>query len=249
MISRIFAIYGAAFLVGGFGLYMASRKQPPAIRRARLVKFITYFCIVTLVLLCALAGRWIMASLMVLIAVLGAFELFRALWKSASERRLQSGAIAAAYLAIAAAAVAFAWWAPPQTCIFVYLIVCAFDGFSQVAGQLIGRHPLAPRISPGKTIEGSIGGLVAAGVFAVSLRSLAGMSLGTSIAFCLVVVGSALSGDLLASSIKRRCGIKDFGSLLPGHGGILDRFDSFLFSAAACTLAEGLVHFFAVKLD
>jgi phosphatidate cytidylyltransferase len=247
MIGRIFAIYGAAFLVGGFGLYIASRRQPAAIRRARLVKFVTYFCIVTLVLLCALAGRWIMASLMFLIAVLGALELFRALSESAGEGRWRSGAIAAMYLAIAAAAVAFAWWAPPRTIIFVYLIVCAFDGFSQVAGQLMGRHPLAPRVSPGNTIEGSIGGLAAAGVFAISLRSLAGISLETSIAFCLVVVGSALSGDLLASSIKRRSHIKDFGNLLPGHGGVLDRFDSFLFSAAACILAFGLMHCFALR--
>lgn len=248
MIDRILAIYGAAFLVGGFGLYMASRKQPPAIRRARLVKFVTYFCIVTLVLLCALAGRWIMASLMVVIAALGAFELFRALSGSASERRMENGAIAVVYTAIAAAAVAFAWWTPPRTSIFLYLIVCAFDGFSQVAGQLIGRHPLAPRISPGKTIEGSFGGLVAGGIFAVSLRSLAGMSLETSIAFCLLVVGSALSGDLLASSIKRRSHIKDFGSMLPGHGGVLDRFDSFLFSAASCMVASGLMQYFAVKV-
>jgi phosphatidate cytidylyltransferase len=147
-------------------------------------------------------------------------------------------AIGLLYLLIGGAAVLFVWLSPPQWAVFVWLVVCAFDGFSQVSGQLLGRHRLTPAISPGKTIEGSAGGLLFAVGMALALRPVTGLGVLQSLVVCCFVVSAALTGDLMASLIKRRSNIKDFSNLLPEHGGILDRFDSFLFASAAC-LAVG----------
>ncbi len=239
MILRLVSIYSSAFLLGGMGLFFASRKQPVPVRRARLVKFVTYFCIVNSVLFAALAGHWIFTVLVAAIAILGARELFRVVLSVAGRSRIMAVAIVLTYLLIAADAVAFAWFSASEMAIFVFLIVCSFDGFSQVTGQLLGKHPLAAAISPSKTIEGSLGGLLFAIGMAFALRPLIGTTaFPTLLAACFIVV-AALTGDLLASLIKRKSGIKDFSNLLPGHGGILDRFDSFLFAAAAC-FAVGL---------
>jgi phosphatidate cytidylyltransferase len=234
MIARVIAIYTVAFLLGGLGLFFASRKQPAILRRSRLIKFITYFCIVNSVISAALAGRWIFGSFVLLIVMMGARELFLVLMAAANGSLVKAFVIAISYFVIGAAAVEFAWVAISQWSIFVFLIVCTFDGFSQVTGQLAGRHQLAAALSPGKTIEGSLGGLLFAVGMAVALRPLSGRAVLPTVAVTFYIVGAALTGDLLASWIKRRSGIKDFSNLLPGHGGILDRFDSFLFAAAAC---------------
>jgi phosphatidate cytidylyltransferase len=236
MIGRVLAIYVSAFLIGGVGLYAASRKQPPPVRRERLIKFIVYLCIVNIVLVAALAGHWVLSGLIALIAALGARELYRVVPRAGAGDLPLAWVIAIVYLFIAAAAVLFAWLARSSTAIFVYLVVCAFDGFSQVTGQLLGKHRLAPKVSPGKTIEGSIGGLLFAAGMALVLRPLTGLGVLQSLVACCFIVTAAFTGDLLASHVKRKCSIKDFSNLLPGHGGILDRFDSFLFTAAACSL-------------
>jgi phosphatidate cytidylyltransferase len=144
-------------------------------------------------------------------------------------------------LLIAAGAVVFAWRARPVVAAAVYLVVCTFDGFSQVSGQLLGTHKLTPRLSPGKTIEGSVGGLVFGVGMAFLLRPVVGWSALRCLEIACFVAATALIGDLLASYVKRKSGVKDYGKLLPGHGGILDRFDSFLFVAAACAVAAEVV--------
>ena len=121
------------------------------------------------------------------------------------------------------------------------------DTFALFAGMAFGRHKLAPVISPQKTVEGSIGGVAGAVVLMV-LYGLAANALaeaGMSIALCVALglFGAVLGqvGDLSFSIVKRKSGIKDYGKIFPGHGGVLDRFDSVIFVAPA---AELLLHLF-----
>jgi phosphatidate cytidylyltransferase len=110
------------------------------------------------------------------------------------------------------------------------------DTFAYFSGSFFGKRKLAPDISPKKTIEGSIGGIVGSMLLmALYGHFVLGNTMKTSFVLFMVLgmLCSILSqiGDLIASVIKRHCGIKDYGHLLPGHGGILDRFDSVLFIA------------------
>ena len=115
--------------------------------------------------------------------------------------------------------------------ILVFCLLWANDIFAYLTGKLLGKHKLFPRISPGKTIEGSIGGLVftiiAMSVFAHYAEWLP-IADGIGMAAIAVVFGTL--GDLCESMLKRQAGVKDSGKLIPGHGGILDRFDSVMFS-------------------
>ena len=118
---------------------------------------------------------------------------------------------------------------------YVWIIVLSAFGtdiFAYFVGTIIGSHKLCPSISPKKTVEGSIGGILGS----VLLCGLFGLLfLPTGVTNCLLigVVGGVTSqiGDLSASILKRKIGIKDWSSLIPGHGGVLDRIDSMLFTA------------------
>ena len=122
----------------------------------------------------------------------------------------------------------------------VWLVfICAWgcDTCAYCVGMLIGKHKMAPKLSPKKSVEGGIGGIVGAALIAV-LYALAinhWGNAGVSVAsFAMIgAAGGAISqiGDLAASAIKRNHDIKDYGKLIPGHGGILDRFDSIIFTA------------------
>jgi phosphatidate cytidylyltransferase len=119
---------------------------------------------------------------------------------------------------------------------YIYVVVAVFDGFSQVVGQYLGRYRLVPSISPNKTIEGAFGGAVVAASIAVLTRSLVTLNSLEALLTGLLICIAALGGDLSASWLKRKAGIKDYDRLFPGHGGVLDRFDSFLFVLAICGL-------------
>ncbi len=100
-------------------------------------------------------------------------------------------------------------------------------------GRRFGRRPLAPRVSPGKTVEGAVAQLIASGVAAIAAAPLVSLSLAEAagIGVLLGVVGQI--GDLSESYLKRSAGAKDAGYLIPGHGGVLDRLDSLLFNVPA----------------
>ena len=141
---------------------------------------------------------------------------------------------------------------------FIYLLVfiCPWmtDIFAYFTGYFFGKHELIPDVSPKKTIEGAIGGVVFCSLMLVAYGFILGQVIeGIKVNYIgLLLVGIVLSavsqcGDLVFSLIKRKYGIKDYGNLMPGHGGILDRFDSVISSAPFVLLMfdlSGIFHLF-----
>ena len=116
--------------------------------------------------------------------------------------------------------------------LYVIALIWINDTFAYVVGSLLGLHKLIPRISPGKTWEGFIGGIIFTmvggwGIFRMSDE----FTMGNWILLSFLIGLLGLLGDLYESSLKRKMNVKNMGELLPGHGGILDRFDSLLFVA------------------
>jgi phosphatidate cytidylyltransferase len=183
----------------------------------------------------------------VLAAVLAPPEVFAfllgvtgviALWELAGMRR--AGAIALAEALVLAGGLASllvlrviggAWL------LLALVPTWAGDVVAYLAGSAIGRRKLAPRISPGKTWEGTIAGFVASAVAAILVAVVATIPMPAA-AFAAVALGpAALAGDLLESLLKRRAGVKDSGAILPAHGGMLDRIDSLIVVAPVTLVA------------
>lgn len=116
------------------------------------------------------------------------------------------------------------------------LAVWAADVAAYVVGSRLGRRKIVPRISPGKTWEGTIAGFLAASLVVAAVALPAGVH-ASWIAAALLVGPAAFAGDLLESWVKRRAGVKDSGRLFPGHGGMLDRIDSLLAAAPIVALS------------
>ena len=128
--------------------------------------------------------------------------------------------------------------------IYLLLITTMTDSFALFTGMFIGKHKLAPEISPKKTIEGAIGGslmgtIVATAFYTTVINSSVPLVFVILITLALTAVGQI--GDLAFSAIKRYYGQKDFSDLIPGHGGILDRFDSLVFVVLAFILVLGII--------
>jgi phosphatidate cytidylyltransferase len=121
------------------------------------------------------------------------------------------------------------WWAYFLICVFVSIWLC--DILAYIGGKTIGKHKLLPRVSPKKTWEGAIFGLIggAAGFIATAQILIPELPLIHSVIIGLIIPISGQIGDLAESLLKRDAGIKDSSEILPGHGGMLDRFDSILF--------------------
>ena len=126
----------------------------------------------------------------------------------------------------------------------VVLVSCN-DTFAYLFGVLIGKHPLAPQISPKKTWEGLVGSIIATTIgSALVFQYALGHTWWIGAGIGLVAVVTATCGDLIESAVKRDLSIKDMGTILPGHGGILDRIDSVLFTGPAVWFAlEFIKHF------
>ena len=117
------------------------------------------------------------------------------------------------------------------------------DTSAFIVGTLFGKRKLAPKVSPKKTVEGTFGGIVISTGLILLLGMIYEARLGANVNFLALAVLSpifsivAMLGDLAASAIKREYGVKDFGTIMPGHGGVLDRFDSVLFTLPAVFVA------------
>lgn len=225
MIAGIVAVTLPGFAVGATVMALSNRGATAAVARARWHKFGVFFVIVHGVLVVAAVGQAWVVTLVLGILAAGAMELHAAWRRIATPGPLRIWVV---FAAIAALAVWACLRLPPATFAFLFLVTAACDGFSQVVGQWLGRRPLAPRVSPGKTVGGFLGGLAAALAIGVLLRGLlpAGFAAAALLGVAAGVAG--LAGDLAASWVKRRAGLKDYSAALPGQGGFLDRFDSLL---------------------
>ena len=116
----------------------------------------------------------------------------------------------------------------PVWLLLALVLTWAADIAAYAVGSLWGSRPLAPRISPGKTWEGTCAGFAAAAVVALVFAAGAGLPPASAVIVAVLAGPAALGGDLAESALKRRVGVKDSGSLLPGHGGMLDRIDSLI---------------------
>lgn len=117
----------------------------------------------------------------------------------------------------------------------VYIIAFGSDTFAYFTGKFFGKRKLYPEVSPNKTVEGAIGGIIGSTILSMIFFNYLGYLSINKYFYIIIFSISAsvfsMAGDLTASKIKREFGIKDFGRFLPGHGGIMDRFDSVLFVA------------------
>ncbi|MEG0305282.1 MAG: phosphatidate cytidylyltransferase [Oscillospiraceae bacterium] len=137
------------------------------------------------------------------------------------------------------------------------------DSAAYFAGRFFGKHKLAPIVSPKKTIEGAVGGVCGSMVMGIIITFIYSLicnkifgfpleSLGIKYYILITILGAIASvlgilGDLLASAVKRQCGIKDYGTIFPGHGGVMDRFDSVMFVAPFVSIAVTLVFYYFAR--
>lgn len=181
------------------------------------------------VLLASFAPWQVFGVIVAAAGAVAAWELFR---------MRGAGMAAGAQLAVLVLGLAALWWLrvltdtigkPP---VYVPLILVAIlptwagDSAAYLVGSAFGSRRLVPRLSPGKTWEGTIAGFIAAGAAAAVLASID--YLPNTMTLALLIGPVALAGDLLESWVKRRAGLKDSGTMFPGHGGMLDRIDSLL---------------------
>jgi phosphatidate cytidylyltransferase len=191
------------------------------------------FLIVGAFLLPAAAGGWVFLLLLLLLAVRGQYELY-----TLTGARWRLPLLAAALLlALALTAVlrgqenGFLWLFLAQ------LVVEVNDSFALLLGKLIGKRKILPRLSPGKTLEGLIAGLLAGGGAGfVAAHWLIGLDPATALIATLTALIAGLAGDLALSALKRVHGVKDFRPVASLHGGVLDIYDSLLFAAPALLL-------------
>ena len=197
------------------------------------------------VIAAAIAGLWSVGAesgqLDVLLYVAAAWWIIAALWIAFMPTQMNRFAAMIAGVLVLVPA----WLAlvrlhslAPQLLLFLVLLVVAADVGAYFGGRTFGKHKLAPRVSPGKTWEGVYGGLCAAALLALVGVFWFRVSAPAFIGLCVLVVIASIVGDLTESLFKRHAGLKDSGSLLPGHGGVLDRVDSV--TAAAPVFLLGL---------
>ena len=118
---------------------------------------------------------------------------------------------------------------PSLFLVYIIIVVWAFDTFSFLGGKIIGGIKLMPSISSGKTISGLVTGIIMTLVLSEFMSQIFGNILKISLFYSIYIITLSFTGDTLVSLLKRHASIKDSGIIMPGHGGLLDRFDSFIF--------------------
>ena len=219
LIPTEIAIHAVLIIGVGSVVFLARRRKSDSSSRTKLF---TYYFIVQVVVISTL-NRIAFITLASAVVVGGTIEILR----------LRSRLVPlVVFIPIAAGFLGFSLKVRMSTVRACYLVVAVFDFASEIGGRIFGRTRILPAISPGKTVEGLVMGMLSVFSVAAILSLFGYFSTPRPYLLTAIIAASAFLGDTLASFCKRRNGIKDFSSLIPAHGGILDRFDSFIFSAA-----------------
>jgi phosphatidate cytidylyltransferase len=174
------------------------------------------------------------AVLLALLVVGGIVALTLGPPTPASFARAATIVMAPVYVGLPIGAIVWVQWVfGPAATSWLLALVAVSDSAQYYTGRALGRHKLAPSISPAKTVEGALGGLVAAAVAGAALSRwcLPAVPIAMAAALALLIALVGMAGDLFESLLKRSAGVKDSSTLIPGHGGILDRIDAYLFAA------------------
>ncbi|MDR4988720.1 MAG: phosphatidate cytidylyltransferase [Bacteroidales bacterium] len=233
METTLYIAIVAYFLLGAAAFTVIGRGKSKSAKADIWAKYISYLIIIHILFAAIYFGPPYFFVLAIIISGAGVVELVRVWFKN--HKRGQTSLLLRALLIYTLFMVPFLLFSRSgkTSLYFVFVVVSVFDAFSQISGQLWGKRKLIPSVSPGKTVGGLAGGAILALVTGVLLSPMAGISRPLALLFATIIIIFALAGDLLASSYKRQFNIKDFGTLLPGHGGFLDRFDSLIPGGAA----------------
>ncbi len=230
MDGLVYFMIGCA-VVGAIGMSIGNRKVPAHTAKQRWIKYFVYLVITVAVLVTMMYNYFFFLA--AIIMLVGLYEVLFAFAPGTGNFFKVSALLIYAF--IAAGFLLFSTHFDVDFVLAIYVQVLMFDAFSQVSGQIFGKRSLAPAISPGKTVEGFIGGMIVCLITAMAVSGILQVTVPIALAIGAITTFSALGGDLLASWFKRKMKIKDYSRLLPGQGGILDRFDSFI--------ASGFVYF------
>lgn len=194
------------------------------------------------------AGFWVVASVIWLMVV-------RWVWQYPQGTQGWYGkhlyVIGVVLLTAAITAMYYLWSLSTWWLLYVFVLVWCADSGAYFVGRKFGKRKMSPHVSPNKSVEGLIGGvitgsLVVLGVSFGLLKNWSGMAIGLFLLLSLVTIVISVFGDLFESMLKRHAGVKDAGSLLPGHGGILDRIDSQLSAMPVFALGFWLMRYFGL---
>jgi phosphatidate cytidylyltransferase len=222
----------AHFVSGALWLIRINRKLKPAAARKQWIKYLTYLGLVNLLWCCLVFVEKAFPFLGIIVMLLAAAEWWKALTKL--DRKLT-------FMMLFLLVLAGFWrflYLDQSLLLFTWFVVVLFDGSSQIAGQLAGKRKLFPGISPRKTVGGLVGGAVITLATSLLIRQSFSFGWKELILMTCLIMGAAFLGDLLASLVKRKAGIESYGRILPGHGGILDRFDSLIMAGAIVYLVS-----------
>lgn len=233
MEKLIYQIMLAYFIIGAIAFAFVSKNKTKEKKKKAWTKFGTYFVIAHLLYGSIYFAPPFFTLIGLLITLAGYTELITTAHNNKKQQPARFLVISLFCYTLVAIPFLFFTFLDQSLLYFTVIVVAVFDGFSQISGQLMGGIKLLPSVSPRKTISGLAGGSAIAILTAILIRGLTGGGWETALFFAVIIIIFALLGDLLASYFKRQYKVKDFGKLLPGHGGFLDRFDSLLPAGAA----------------
>jgi phosphatidate cytidylyltransferase len=226
----------AHFVSGAFWIIRINRRLELAEARKQWTKFGIYLLLVNLIWYCLLLVPAVFPYIGWIVILMAAFEWWKALKKVKGRAWL-----IIAFLIVAGGFAGFLYM-DQNILLYALFVVVLFDGSCQVAGQLIGKRPLLPRISPRKTMEGLIGGVLVTLATSLATRRSFSFDWAELIITTCVIMAAAFTGDMLASAVKRKAKIATFGKMIPGHGGVIDRFDSLMMTGALLYLIAHIRH-------